>query len=198
MAKNQTIRISAQCAFRNNGLRCQRQTTLSHPYCAIHTREVYGVEIRASQIKAAGLGLWATRDIPKGQVLFNYEGERLTQAEYDERYEDDTLGVYGIGLTKKIVIDARRTDSGIARYICTYQGSGKKPNVEYQSDNKVIEMVTTRAIKAGEELLSDYGDEMCIALGLIKPKALVKKAKSSGTSNSKKRRTRTVKKKSLL
>jgi histone-lysine N-methyltransferase EZH2 len=125
-----------------------------------------GVEVRPSQIRAAGLGLWATRDFPKGAHLFNYEGERLKTREYDERYADEAMGVYGIKLTSRTVIDARRTDSGVARYICSYQGSGKKPNVEYQSTSKVIEMVTTRAIKAGEELLGDYGEEMIAAMGL--------------------------------
>lgn len=166
MAKNQTIRISAQCAFEKDGKKCIRSTTITHPYCARHTREVLGVEVRPSQIRAAGLGLWATRDFPKGHHLFNYEGERLRTREYNERYADDALGVYGIKLNYRTVIDARRTDAGVARYICTYQGSGKKPNVEYLSTSKAIEMVTIRAIKAGEELLGDYGEEMLQALGI--------------------------------
>ncbi|MFN5867559.1 MAG: SET domain-containing protein [Candidatus Kapaibacterium sp.] len=166
MAKDQTIRITAQCAFEQKGKKCTRKTTLTHPYCARHTKELLGVEVRPSQIRAAGLGLWATRDFPKGAHLFNYEGERLKTREYDERYADEAMGVYGIKLTSRTVIDARRTDSGVARYICSYQGSGKKPNIEYQSTSKVIEMVTTRAIKAGEELLGDYGDEMIAAMGV--------------------------------
>lgn len=170
MAKNQTIRVSKQCTFKKSGKRCKRITTMTHPYCAIHTREVLGVEVKASQIKAAGLGLWATRDFPKAAVLCTYEGERMSQKEYNERYIDDSLGVYGIELNKKTIIDACRTDAGVARYICTFQGSGKKPNIEYQSDGKSIEMVTTRAIKAGEEFLSDYGIEMNKALGVHKGK----------------------------
>jgi histone-lysine N-methyltransferase EZH2 len=166
MAKNQTIRVSAPCSFEKDGKRCTRITTVTHPYCARHTREVLGVEVRPSQIRAAGLGLWAVRDFPEGYHLFDYEGERLRTREYDERYADEELGVYGIKLHSRTVIDARRTDAGVARYICTYQGSGKKPNVEYLSTSKTIEMHTSRAICAGEELLGDYGEEMLKALGI--------------------------------
>ncbi len=180
MAKNQTIRISAQCAYLHDGKRCQKITTITHPYCALHTREVLGVEVRPSQIKAAGLGLWAVRDFPKGTVLFHYEGERMTQSEYNERYAEDEMGVYGIELNKKTIIDARRTDSGVARYVCTYQGSTKKPNIEYQSDNKVIEMITCRAVKAGEELLGDYGQEMIDAIGIGRKQSAQKKSSPSG------------------
>ena len=66
----------------------------------------------------------------------------------------------------RTIIDARRTDAGVARFICTYHGSGKKPNVEYQSNKNVIEMITTRAVAAGEELLGDYGEEMITAMGV--------------------------------
>ncbi len=168
MSKNHTIKISAQCAHTANGKRCSRKTTITHPFCAEHTREVLGVEVRPSQIKQAGLGLWAVRDFKKGVLLFEYGGERLAKREYNERYREDIMGAYGIELNRKTIIDARRTDSGVARYICTYQGSGLKPNTEYVSDNKKIEMFTIRPVKAGEELLSDYGDEMLRALGIIK------------------------------
>ncbi|MBX7154826.1 MAG: SET domain-containing protein [Bacteriodetes bacterium] len=167
MASNQTIIVKSRCAYTDaDGKRCKTITSITHPFCPDHTRHIYGVEVRPSQITAAGLGLWAVRDIKRNTHLFNYEGERLLKREYNERYEDSHLGVYGIELNRRIVIDACRTDSGIARYICSYQGSGQKPNIKYESDGKVIEMITTRFIKAGEEILGDYGEEMMTALGV--------------------------------
>lgn len=167
MAGNQTIVVKARCAFTDaNGKRCKTITGITHPFCELHTSEVFGVEVRPSQITAAGLGLWAVRDIKRNTHLFNYNGERLLKRDYNARYEDTHMGVYGIELNRKTIIDARRTDSGIARYICSYQGSGQKPNIKYESDGKVIEMITTRFVKAGEEILGDYGEEMMTALGV--------------------------------
>lgn len=167
MAKNQTIKVTAQCAYEGANGRCKRKTTITHPYCAEHTREVLGVEVKASQIPGAGLGLWAVRDFKKGQMLFNYGGERLSVREYNERYDKEEMGAYGITLNSRFVLDARATDAGVARYVCSYQGSGKKPNMEYVTDGKVVEMWTIRSIKAGEELFSDYGTEMLTAMGVL-------------------------------
>lgn len=166
---DQTIYVTTRCAFVDSNLKCcERLTTITHPYCEEHTRLVLGVEVRESSIKEAGLGLWAVRDFPADAYLFNYDGERLTKNDYDARYEQAGIGVYGIAVNKKTVIDARTTSSGVARYICTYQGSGKKKNVQYFSDFGIVEIWTLRAIKAGEELLGDYGKEMTKAMGIGK------------------------------
>jgi hypothetical protein len=49
-----------------------------------------------STIPNAGLGVFAKVPIKKGQVLGQYTGEYLSQAELDERYPGDTLAVYTI------------------------------------------------------------------------------------------------------
>ncbi|MBL7998830.1 MAG: SET domain-containing protein [Candidatus Kapabacteria bacterium] len=164
---DQTLVVRSRCAFNNKGVRCTAIADVTHPYCIEHTKFVLGVEVRQSQIVQAGLGLWAVRDIPANTHLFDYGGERLSKRDYDERYADVEMGVYGIALNSRTVIDARCTDAGVARYICTYQGSGSLPNVQYLSTGKTIEMWTTRDIRSGEELLADYGDEMLQAMGVL-------------------------------
>lgn len=161
--------ITKQCAFVDaRGQRCRRQTTITHPYCAQHTRLVHGVEVRQSTIPGAGLGLFAVRRIPKGTFLFNYDGDRLSTAEYTERYAEIGFGPYAIELTAHVIIDARRTDAGVARFICSYHGSGKKPNVQYVSTGQCVEVWTIAPIEPGDELLADYGEEMAAALGLLR------------------------------
>ncbi|MCX7930334.1 MAG: SET domain-containing protein [Chlorobi bacterium] len=159
--------ITKQCAYVGpDGHRCRRLTTITHPYCPVHTRIVHGVEVRTSTIPGAGNGLFAVRRIPTNTYLFDYDGDRLTLREYTERYAEFGYGPYAIELSSSVIVDACRTDAGIARYICTYHGSGRKPNVQYYTTGARVEIWTIRRIEPGEELLADYGEEMIRALGL--------------------------------
>jgi len=168
VARKVTVYVTRQCAYVDrDGERCRRLTTLTHPYCAHHTRVVHGVEVRASTIPGAGYGLFAARELPKDTLLFHYDGDRLSTEEYAERYSVLGFGPYAIELNKRTVIDACRTDAGVARFICSYHGSGRKPNVEYYTTGHCVEVWTLRTIKPEEELLADYGEEMARALGIL-------------------------------
>lgn len=116
----------------------------------------------------AGRGLFAERDFKKGEYIAQYGGEILTTEQYDKRYADDAMGAYGVQLDADRVIDARKTSAGVARYACDYHGSKRKPNAEYVADDEKDEVwvVATRAIKKGDEILTDYGDDMHRAMGL--------------------------------
>lgn len=166
MPVDHTIKVKAQCAFKSEKGRCKRGTVLTHPYCAQHTKEVLGVFIKKSTIPKAGKGLFAARDFKKGESIAEYAGERLTTQQYDKRYDKEGYGSYGMAVNRNLVIDARKTNSGIARFVCDYTGSGQKPNVQYEEHKKKIEVVTLRKIKAGEELFADYGKEIREAMGL--------------------------------
>ncbi len=141
-------------------------TSVTHPFCGQHTREILGVSVRKSAIPKAGLGLFAERVFNVDDRVVEYTGEKLTTEQYDRRYKNDALGSYGIQLSEKFVLDARKTTSGVARYACDYHGSGKKPNAEYVNFGGRIWIVATRKIKIGDEILTDYGDDMHRALGL--------------------------------
>ncbi len=122
--------------------------------------------MKRSSIPKAGLGLHAERAFEVDERIVEYTGEKLTTDQYERRYKNDQLGSYGLALSEKFVIDARRTDAGVARYACDYHGSGKKPNAEYVNFGGRVWIVATRRIKQGEEILTDYGEDMHRALGL--------------------------------
>lgn len=165
--KHHTIKEKARCALRGPKGRCKRITSVTHPYCAQHTARVLGVRVAKSNIKGAGFGLFATKSFAVGDRIVEYKGDVLTQAEYDARYDENNMGAYGIELNDTHVIDAARTTSGVARYACSYQGSGaRKPNAEYVSDEQQVWIVALKPIKAGQEIFTDYGEEMIVAMGL--------------------------------
>lgn len=124
------------------------------------------MRVKKSQIPKAGLGLYAERLFKKDEQICEYTGEKLTVAQYDKRYGADAMGSYGLQLNDKYVIDAAKTTSGVARYACDFHGSRRRPNAEYVSDTGHVYIVATRDIKVGEEICTDYGDEMHRAMGL--------------------------------
>jgi uncharacterized protein len=160
-----TIYVKAQCSYKTKKGRCKRKTVITHPYCAQHTLEAFGLYVAPSQVKGAGLGLYTTKPIKKGTVIVEYKGEKLTTKQYNERYDKDDYGSYGMEVNSRLVIDARKTSSGLARYVCDYTGSGKKPNTQYQGEKHKVEIIALRNIEPGEELLIDYGKEIRKAMG---------------------------------
>lgn len=166
--KKHSITVTARCSYVGSKGRCARKTSITHPYCAPHTKTVLGLSVRKSNVPNAGRGLFAERDFAKGEQIARYGGEILTTEEYDERYSSEAMGAYGVQLDEARVIDARKTSAGVARYACDYHGSRKRPNAEYVADDESDEVwvVATRAIKAGDEILTDYGDDMHRAMGI--------------------------------
>ena len=166
--KQHSIKVTKRCAFSVGNQRCSNNTTITHPYCSKHTKSELGLSVRKSNIPNAGMGLFAERPFKKGQNIAQYGGEVLTTAQYDKRYERDAMGAYGVQLDEERVIDARKTTAGVARYACDYHGSRRKPNAEYVADDEVSQVwiVATRHIKKGDEILTDYGDDMHCAMGI--------------------------------
>lgn len=161
-----SISVTAQCAYVGSHGRCRRHTTVTHPYCGQHTKQVLGVSVRKSLIPGAGKGLFAERTFRKGEPIVQYTGEHISVAAFDQRYGSDSLGAYGITLNDTTVIDAAATSAGVARYACDYHGSGSKANAQYESDDREVWIIALRTIKPGEEIYTDYGTEMHQALGL--------------------------------
>ncbi len=168
--RQHTIRIAARCAHVANGRQCGRTTVVTHPYCWYHTRTELGLDVRQSTIGGAGLGLFAMRPFLPGERVAHYGGERMTHDEYQERYEGQSMGAYGIEIDEDLVLDARATTSGVARYACDYHGSGNEPNAEFvamiDEGEWVVWILAVRPIKVGEEIFVDYGEEMHDAMGV--------------------------------
>lgn len=109
-------------------------------------------EIRSSSIQ--GRGAFATRRIRKGTRLIEYVGERISHAEADRRYDDDTMKrhhTFLFTLNNRTVIDAG-VNGNEARFI----NHSCDPNCEAVIDSGHIYIETTRTIQPGQELVYDY------------------------------------------
>jgi hypothetical protein len=109
-----------------------------------------------------GDGLFSRAPIPRGSFLFDYEGERIDQAEYQRRYPD-RVSDYAVGVKKMngIVTFIDGVDpaiSGLARYM---NHSAARPNVKMHTDVVAdpprVLMYAIKDIKPGDELVWNYG-----------------------------------------
>lgn len=129
------------------------------------------LEIKYSNIKEAGLGIFAKKNIPKGKFLGNYVGELKPS---DSFFNWNPYIFETIISNKKYKIDANDiTKSNWTRFInCSYNNkvenvmtiSTRDKNVYVrQSDKKEIVLdgyvlfYSKRDINIGEELLFNYG-----------------------------------------
>ncbi len=98
---------------------------------------------------SAGLGLFATNEINKGELVIEYTGERITEEEANRRG-----GRYLFELNDNWTIDGKGRDN-IARYL----NHACRPNCEPElnDDETRIFIYAKRKIKSGEELTYNYG-----------------------------------------
>lgn len=112
-------------------------------------------ELRRSAIQ--GQGAFALRPIKKGERLIEYLGERISQEEADERYNDEEMSrhhTFLFSVDDDTVIDAA-VNGNEARFI----NHSCNPNCEAVNDKKRIFIEAIRDIAVGEELSYDYGYE---------------------------------------
>ena len=118
-----------------------------------------GVTAKVRVINAGeiGLGLVPTKDLKKGDLVGEYCGEVINEAEFRRRVQlyQEEVHSYFMALSQDLKIDASRR-SGITRYI----NHSCEPNCESQKWNTGgedrIAIIANRDIKAGEELTFDY------------------------------------------
>lgn len=105
-----------------------------------------------------GRGVYAARDLKKGERVVEYKGELITWKECDRRPPsdpDDPYHTFFFSLSDgKHVIDAA-VGGNAAKWI----NHSCSPNCETEEDDDArrVFIVTTREVKAGEELNYDYG-----------------------------------------
>lgn len=105
-----------------------------------------GVVVRRS---FAGLGLFADRDFRKGERVIEYIGNRILSSESDTRPNR-----YLFQVNSKWDIDGSPRWN-IARYV----NHSCRPNCEAVNRRGRIFIVSTRAIRKGDEFCYDYGQE---------------------------------------
>lgn len=112
-------------------------------------------EVRDSGI--AGKGAFAIRPIAAGEQLIEYVGERITHAQADLRYDDESMDehhTFLFTISARMVIDATY-DGNESRYI----NHSCDPNCEAEIEDGRVWISAIRDIAVGEELHYDYGYE---------------------------------------
>lgn len=113
------------------------------------------VELRTSEIQ--GTGAFATRNIRKGTRIIEYLGQRISWRTADKRYDDDTMGRHHTFL---FTIDDRTCiDGAVKGNEARFLNHSCDGNCEAINDRKRIFIDARRNIKAGDELVYDYGYE---------------------------------------
>jgi len=115
--------------------------------------------VKKSKIEGSGKGLFTTKAIKKGAKVIQYRGEEIGWSEYNKRVKRDEDG-YLFYFSRKRCIDAFHTPQYKARYANDANGftrvKGLKNNSEYEIFGEDCFIVSTRDIKAGEEIYTDY------------------------------------------
>jgi SET domain-containing protein len=110
------------------------------------------IVVRRSRVH--GRGVFATRDIRKGEVIGEYVGERISHAEANWRYRNrdpDDNHTFLFTVSSRTVIDATR-EGNATRFI----NHRCDPNCEPQIRRGRVFIVAIRAIRAGDELGFEY------------------------------------------
>lgn len=119
------------------------------------------VIVRKSNIPGAGNGVFAKKDIMKGEDLGYYTGEIISEEEFHKRYDDEGYGEYVLYLSdpnkkgKFLYVDSKYYSNWVSR-INASRKTGKRANVYWDTEGHVF---ACRNIKEGEELLVNYGSE---------------------------------------
>ncbi|WP_223635424.1 SET domain-containing protein [Corallococcus sp. EGB] len=112
-------------------------------------------ELRQSPIQ--GTGAFATRRIRKGARIIEYIGERITQAEADKRYDDESMERHHTFLFN--LDDDTVLDAGTLHNESRYINHSCEPNCQSLIDKGHIHIYALRTIEPGEELTYDYAYE---------------------------------------
>lgn len=120
------------------------------------------IYVGKSSLPKAGKGLFTTIPIKKGEVVCEYEGERITWAEATRRNDKDKGG-YVFYLTKKNCVDAYDAVDTFGRYANDAAGlsrvKGTRNNSIYEIRKNKVYIVATKNIKAGSEIFVSYGKQ---------------------------------------
>ena len=98
-----------------------------------------------------GLGLYAAENIPKGQFIIEYTGQKISDEEADRR-----ANRYLFEINDRWTLDGSAHDH-TARYI----NHSCRPNAEAEldEDEERIYIRAKKRIKAGDEITYDYGKD---------------------------------------
>lgn len=120
--------------------------------------------VKKSTLPKAGKGLFTKKIIKKGEVVCEYEGEKVTWKECLRRNENQSgKGGYYFHITDKNCVDAQYTLWAMGRYANDATGvsriKGLRNNAKYEVIKGKPYIVATRTINEKEEVFVSYGKE---------------------------------------
>jgi len=121
------------------------------------TKNMY--TIKTSTIPNAGNGAFANIFLPKGTVLGNYKGKKLTAKQYNRLSENEQEYIWELSSKNgPIYIDGKPIKtSNWLRYL--NDSRDKRQNVEPYQYGQKLYYRTIKNIKPGQELFITYGDD---------------------------------------
>jgi len=118
--------------------------------------------VKKSLLPNAGKGLFTNKPIKKNTKIIEYRGEIIDWKEYTKRVKEDKDG-YLFFINKNRCIDAFPTPRFKARYANDAAGLSRQKGLKNNSNYEVIDnkcyIVSSRDIKAGEEIFVNYTKE---------------------------------------
>jgi SET domain-containing protein len=134
--------------------------TLHHPpavdgSAAFPTKNAGGRRIQVRRSGVHGKGVFAVRNIKKGETVIEYTGEVITWKEALRRHPHDPTDpnhTFYFHIDDQWVIDAKHGGNA-ARWI----NHACKPNCEADEEGGRVFIKALRKIEPGEELFYDYG-----------------------------------------
>ena len=152
------VRCSATTA---RGTRCTRTTCIYPGMCYQHFQARNGLKLAPSGIPNAGLGLFTTRAFQPFRKIAAYTGDIVSDDEWLEDPSD-----YGVDYDSDHTLDARSTQSGIARYANSCREIDRSSNLcrgnnaqlrTTRQNNIILETRGSR-IPRGREIFANYGN----------------------------------------
>lgn len=122
--------------------------------------------VKKSRIKGAGLGLFTTSKIRKGDIIVEYKGVKSTWNKAMSKYKGDIKAArYIFHITDKNTVDAQYTPEALARYANDAEAPIKgvkhrlKNNAHYEVIRSVPYIVAAKTIGPGAEIFVDYSGD---------------------------------------
>lgn len=122
--------------------------------------------VKKSKIPKSGKGLFTDAPIKRGDIVCEYEGEKISWKECEARnakLPGNKKGAYFFYINNRNCVDAAHALDTFGRYANDASGPSKIEGLRNNSNYEVIKgkpyIVAKRNIKAGEEILVSYGKE---------------------------------------
>ena len=147
-------------ALKKNGAQCTRRTCKYSNMCWQHTKALKGLQIKPSGIRNAGLGLFTSKPFTNNQTIARFGGDIVMSP--TSSIGITPVGMHGIHINNRTILDSRSTQSGMARYANTCKTENRRDGdcvsnnsrIVVNSRNQTASLRATRRIPTGSEVFA--------------------------------------------